>query len=129
MKKEIIIKFVQSWAEEHNVQAYPTQDYYLRPVNNQYGNPSGIPFPQRAGVACVFDQSGDLIYVFKHTSWHNHFSGPKVSSLESIWIKAIPNFIVSLILEGDSNIDLSVLADKLKKKLIEKAHPCENKSN
>lgn len=129
MKKEETIKLAQKFAESHNAQAYPVQDFYLRPSNNQYGSPSAVPFPKERGVACVFDKLGDLIYVFIHTSWSNYFTGPKIAILELHWKKAIPHFVVSIILQADSSVDLNILADNLKNELIKQGKPCENVYN
>lgn len=125
MNKNEIIKIAQFFCEKYegNVQVYPTQDYYLRPMGNQYGTPSRIPFPESRGADCVFDENGDCIYVFIHTSWHNHFGGEKIEKGE--W-KIVPISIISLILEGSPEEDLSILANSLKQEIIDKAHPIEN---
>lgn len=122
MNKIDCIKFVQKCAEDNNIQAYPTQDYYLRPSINQYGAPSSIPFPKGIGIGCAFDTNGNLIYVFIHSSWSNHFSGPKIDDLESKWDN-IPVFIVSFILQGVCAGYLSKLAKKIKNGLIKE---CKN---
>lgn len=123
MKKNDTIKTAQLFAEKFEVQAYPTQDYYLRPLNDEYGTPSGTPFPKEKGVDCVFDNSDNLISVYIHTSRHNYFSTTKIATLEDNWTGAIPHYIVSVVLMGNPSYgDLDKVACDLKKDLIEKAH-------
>lgn len=93
---------------------YPGQDYYLRPNNNQYGMPSPYPFSDEEGIGCVFDCNGECIYVFKLSSWNNHFSAPKIRDLEMNWTNALPSFIVPLIIKGSEDVDLNKLSYDLK---------------
>lgn len=122
MKKEEVIKIAQKFCGE-KVQVYPTQDYYLRPVGNQYGTPSRYPFPKGKGVGCVFDANGECMYVFIHTSWDNHFGGSKIKT--SKW-SIDPCFIVSLILEDGLGQNLALLQEELKQEIIRHAQPYEN---
>lgn len=130
MDKYDIISLAQNFllTSKHHAQVYPSQDYFLSPVGNQYGTPSAIPFPHKSGfiaIDCAFDVTGNCCYVFKHSSWHNYFSGSKLITTQ--WKEAKPTFIVTLVLVADDpTVNLDSIASELKAELITRAKPCEN---